>query len=209
MRSTSSRVATLSLAVFAVFGSGAARAEPLRIAAAFDGDGLKATVGKALETGQGAPATPPAGGVSSDRPPVSDWRAPKDDAGMRPLPDPGSPVLVSNGSIGATRPGVLAESSFVLARRTWIAQVMTYHYGARKRPGTIALRRDDGMLIGPWPAAGAVGQGNVPWAYWWAQPGVTLEPGRYVVVDSDPASWSWEDVTRGAGIFKVWGRPVR
>ncbi|MCE1238136.1 MAG: hypothetical protein LWW93_17440 [Hyphomicrobiales bacterium] len=208
MRPTS-RVVALSLAISGAFGPIAAGSEPLRIAATFDG--VEAAVGRALATGQGAPSTSPLpdGGVSSDRPPVSDWRAPKEDGGLKPMPDPGSPVLFSNGSIGATHPGALAESSFVLSRRTWIAQVMTYHYGARKRPGTIALRRDDGMVIGPWQAAGAGGQGNVPWAYWWAQPGVTLEPGRYVVVDSDPATWSWEDVTRGAGIFKVWGRPVR
>lgn len=204
--------AVLATAIIGAPWSGVADARPLRVAAAFDGEALKAGVGKALQSGPGGastPTTPPNDGVASERPSVGDWRAPKDDGGLGPLPDPGSPVLFSNGSIGATHPGVRAESSFVLSRRTWIAQVMTYHYGARRKPGTIALRRDDGVIVGPWQAAGAGGQGGVPWAYWWAQPGVTLEPGRYVIVDSDPASWSWEEVTRGAGIFKVWGRPAR
>lgn len=206
--------AALATAIIGASLSGEAEARPARIAAAFDGEALKAGVDEALQSGTGGASTPTPpppseGGVASDRPPVGDWRPPKDDGGLGPLPDPGSPVLFSNGSIGATHPGVLAESSFVLSRRTFVAQVMTYHYGARRKPGTIALRRDDGAIIGPWQAAGAGGQGRVPWAYWWAQPGVTLEPGRYVIVDSDPASWSWEEVTRGAGIFKVWGRPVR
>lgn len=137
----------------------------------------------------------------------NDAVAPVDD-GLRPLGAPDSPVIVRNGADGATRPGVTVATVFRLERRMRIDQVMTYHYGARKRPGTIALRADDGTIYGPWQASGAVGQGNVPHAYWWARPGIVIEAGGYTVIDSDPPTWSREEATHGAGIFQIWGRPA-
>jgi hypothetical protein len=82
---------------------------------------------------------------------------------------------------------------------------MTYHYGAQKPPGTISLQHDDGTVYGPWQAAGAVGQGGVKNAYWWVQPNVELKAGHYLVIDSDPATWSVEVSTQGAGDFILWG----
>ncbi len=140
--------------------------------------------------------------------PRSNWRPPANDDGMQPLRAPStSRVVARNGGVGATAPGVSRPTVFELADETWVVQVMTYHYGARKRPGTIALRHDDGTLYGPWQAAGAVGQGNVPFAYWWARPAIPLKAGRYTVIDSDPATWSHEASTQGAGLFMIWERP--
>jgi hypothetical protein len=102
---------------------------------------------------------------------------------------------------GATRP-----AEFVLTEPYLVTLFITYHYGARKSPGTIGLQHEYGETYGPWQAAGAVGQGNVPNAYWYVQPNIVLKPGRYIVLDSDPATWSHEASTNGAGIFVLRGR---
>jgi hypothetical protein len=151
------------------------------------------------------PAAPsaPAGDAA-----VSQWQVPPGNTGLEPLPDPGAPAIARNGGVGATQPGATRPPTFEINAPLLIAQVMTYHYGAGRQPGTIALQHADGTTYGPWPAAGAIGQGGVPNAYWWAQPNVVVKPGRYTVLDSDPATWSVEASTQGAGIFVVWGRPA-
>lgn len=125
--------------------------------------------------------------------------------GMMLLPAPADPPIAQNGVGGATRTGITRATEFTLSAASMVTQFMTYHYGAQKPPGTISLRSDDGTVYGPWQAAGAVGQGGVPNAYWWVQPNIVLKAGHYVVVDSDPSTWSVEDSTKGAGIFVLWG----
>lgn len=73
-----------------------------------------------------------------------------------------------------------------LARPTRIGFIMNYHYnGGQGAPaGTIALRSLKGKVYGPWPATAVNG------VYWVARPGELLPPGDYVVVDSDPQTWS-------------------
>lgn len=129
--------------------------------------------------------------------------------GLSPMPEAGAPVLVENGAGGTTRPGVTRQATFFLRSPAHVVQVMTYHYGAGKAPGTIALRHESGIEVGPWQAKGAVGQGGVANAYWWVRPNVRLSPGRWFVIDSDPETWSVEAVTNGAGIFVIWGSPPR
>ncbi|MDR3494502.1 MAG: hypothetical protein P4L82_07855 [Ancalomicrobiaceae bacterium] len=159
------------------------------------------------------PAPMPKQRVQIDPPlqpiPQSGWHPPADDDGMQQLAAPNSPLIVKNGADGATRPGATRHVGFTLQHAVRLDQIATYHYGAQKYPGTIALRHADGTVYGPWQAAGAVGQGNVPYAYWWVRPAIFLRPGRYTVIDSDPATWSTEDATRGSGIFMIWGRALR
>jgi len=136
---------------------------------------------------------------------VAQWSPPPGNTGMELLPAPVDPPIAQNGAGGLTRPGATRATEFTLSASTVVTQIMTYHYGALKQPGVISLQHDDGTIYGPWQAAGAVGQGGVQNAYWWAQPNVELKPGHYLVIDSDPATWSVETVTQGAGIFVLWG----
>ena len=136
---------------------------------------------------------------------VAQWSPPAGDTGTELLPAPADPPIAQNGAGGLTRPGATRATEFTLGAPAVVTQIMTYHYGALKQPGTIALQHDDGTIYGPWQAAGAVGQGGVQNAYWWAQPNVELKPGHYLVIDSDPATWSVEDSTQGAGDFILWG----
>jgi hypothetical protein len=73
--------------------------------------------------------------------------------------------------------------------------------------GTIALRAADGRTFGPWAATGLPGRGEAPDADWECFPDVGVPAGRYTVVDSDRASWAWNDRTGGAGIANVEGWP--
>jgi hypothetical protein len=136
---------------------------------------------------------------------ASQWSPPPGNTGMEPLPASSDPPIARNGAGGLTRPGAARPSEFTLSASAVVTQIMTYHYGATKQPGTISLQHDDGTIYGPWQAAGAVGQGGVKNAYWWAQPNVVLKAGHYLVIDSDPATWSVEFATQGAGIFTLWG----
>jgi hypothetical protein len=136
---------------------------------------------------------------------VAQWSPPPGATGMELLPTPADPPIAQNGAGGATHPGATRATDFTLSAPIEVTQFMTYHYGAQKPPGTISLQHDDGTVYGPWQAAGAVGQGGVKNAYWWVQPNVELKPGHYLVIDSDPATWSVEDSTQGAGDFILWG----
>lgn len=137
-----------------------------------------------------------------------EWRPPSGDTGMERLPAQSAPIIARVGGDGATSPGVTQHAYFVLDAPQLLTQIMTYHYGARQTPGMIALVHEDGTAYGPWQAAGAVGQGGIPNAYWWAQPNVFIKAGRYEVIDSDPATWSVEAGSEGVGIFVAWGRQL-
>ena len=148
----------------------------------------------------GSPVTQTAGAIV-----VAQWSPPPGNTGMELLPAPADPPIAQNGAGGLTRPGATRATEFTLSAPTVVTQIMTYHYGAKKQPGLISLQHDDGTIYGPWQAAGAVGQGGVQNAYWWAQPNVEVKPGHYLVIDSDPATWSVETVTQGAGDLRPLG----
>jgi hypothetical protein len=137
------------------------------------------------------------------------WSPPPDNTGYELLPKAEGRVIARNGGVGAVTLGATRPSVFRTLSSYRVEQVMTYHYGANQRPGSIALRHADGTVYGPWQAAGAVGQGNVRDAYWWVRPDVVIKPGRYTVLDSDPSTWAREAITKGAGIFEIRGQPAR
>lgn len=148
-------------------------------------------------------APPPTSGPDT----VSDWRVPPDNTGAEPLAAPPEPVVVRNGADGGVTAGITRPTTFDLDGPYLVTQIMTYHYGSRARPGTIGLRNDDlGTEYRPWQAAGA-GSAAIPNAYWWVRPNIVIEAGHYTVIDSDPATWSREAATGGAGIVQIWGSP--
>jgi len=105
---------------------------------------------------------------------------------------------------GSTQPNIIQ-----ISEPTLVTHVMTYHWnGARgKTPGTIALNCDDGTKYGPWQAEGSSGQGGVPNASWSVAPCVILQPGKYTLIDSDPASWSQNATSAGQGMCEIKGLP--
>jgi hypothetical protein len=88
--------------------------------------------------------------------------------------------------------------------------IQTYHWNNARgaQPGTIALRKDDGTVFGPWRTVGKPGQGGVPNAYWEVSPNITIPAGTYTIVDSDPATWSQNAQSGGRGFVVIKGYAV-
>ncbi len=101
--------------------------------------------------------------------------------------------VLYTGNLGGVSNGANSPR-FRLTRPTRIGFIMNYHYngGQGAPPGTIALRSLDGKVYGPWQAT-AVNR-----VYWVVTPAELLPPGDYIVVDSDPSTWS-QNTTNRAG----------
>ena len=63
----------------------------------------------------------------------------------------------------------------------------------------------ESRLFGSWQTIGQIGQGNVPNAYWVAEPMLEIKAGSYTVIDSDPATWSHNSGSGNAGFTLVNG----
>lgn len=131
---------------------------------------------------------------------------------VKVAPAPGSPrfgpekqvfaVFNPEGQIpGATSP------RFTVSRPTRIVRITTTHYnrGNGQAPGTIGLRAVSGTHPGTWNARGAAA-GAVKNAFWEVTPDVVIQPGTYLVADSDPGTWSQNAKTGGLGFVNVVGR---
>ncbi len=126
-----------------------------------------------------------------------------------PVAKPGP--LLDNGNISSvynlpTRPTVIR-----LAQEIVLTSITNYHWNDGRgtpRTGSITLRDASGRSYGPWPTSGRPGQGGVPNAYWTATPNVRMPAGDYVVIDSDPATWSQNSGSDGAGHTRFEGYPT-
>ncbi|HLX22347.1 MAG TPA: hypothetical protein VKR38_03285 [Usitatibacter sp.] len=87
-----------------------------------------------------------------------------------------------------------------------VTQLQTYHWNGGKgaKPGTLTLKAGGGAVYGPFPAKG-VASGNVANANWVADVNLTLTIGTYLLVDSDPSTWSQNATSRGVGFAIIRG----
>lgn len=149
------------------------------------------------------------------------WNPGNPPSGTKPLPqEPGSPpptqvspqTLIDTYNGGGVGNSPTQRAILHLKVATFITQMQTYHYNQGRgtaAPGTLALvSQRDGKTYGPWSCNGAPGQGGVANAFWTATPNVTLPPGDYIVVDSDPGTWSTNAQSGNRGFIQVLGRPA-
>jgi hypothetical protein len=110
--------------------------------------------------------------------------------------------LFDNGNIYAVQNRPTRRTQFTLAQPVHLTKILTYHWnnGRGAAAGTISLRNSAGETFGPWETDGLPGQGGVPSAYWVVEGDLELPAGTYTVIDSDPATWSHNAGTGGAGI---------
>lgn len=114
-------------------------------------------------------------------------------------------TIVNNGNIYRVFNKPQNPTTFDIDVPSTVIYLMTYHWndGKGSNPGTLALRHADGTTYGPWAVRGQPGQGGVPNAYWECEPRVTLAPGHYTLIDSEPSTWAQNNLSGFCGIAKV------
>jgi hypothetical protein len=105
---------------------------------------------------------------------------------------------------------------FTISQPYHITSIWNYHYNRNQgaTPGNISFRRSDGQIFGPWEVNANDLETKENWE---CNPDVTIPAGQYTVIDSDPATWSWNPGsdaagckgTDGVGVTKVKGYPVK
>ncbi len=116
--------------------------------------------------------------------------------------------LYNNTNTGGVNNRPKGKTAFALNRAAQITELVTYHWnnGRGAKPGTIGLRASNGRIFGPFQARGTSGQNNAPNVNWLASVNMTLPAGNYVVLDSDPATWSQNAQSAYRGFVIVRGR---
>lgn len=120
------------------------------------------------------------------------------------LPLPPKTVL-DNGNKYTVYNQPTRRTQFNLDTDALLTYIYTYHwnYGRGAKPGTVALRHEDGTVYGPWNCVGKSGQGQVPNAYWECEPMAQIKAGGYTVIDSDTPTWAQNEVSGSTGFARV------
>jgi len=149
--------------------------------------------------------TPTPKGTPSATPKVTRTPTPK----VTPTPSAAEEEFFRVGSLGVAYNGATEPTTFSIDESWLVTYLITYHWNGAEgaTPGTVGLRASDGTTYGPWQAAGGLGQGGVPNAYWEVKPNIVIPPGTYTVLDSDPSTWAQNEETGGAGMS--WGNGIR
>lgn len=115
--------------------------------------------------------------------------------------------LFNNTNVGGVANKPTIQTTFLTPGNTHITQLVTYHWnnGHGAAPGTIALKSMSGPTFGPFKAQGTSGQNNAPNVNWVADVNITVPIGTYVIVDSDPNTWSQNAQSHGAGFAIIRG----
>jgi hypothetical protein len=120
-----------------------------------------------------------------------------------------SPVtkVFDNGNIYLVYNKPVKPTSFLIDKPVLVTSITNYHWnnGTGQLPGTITLMDQNGRRYGPYQCSGSPGQGGVPNAYWRCDPDLLLQPGMYMIIDSDATTWSQNPQSEGSGICGIQG----
>jgi hypothetical protein len=159
-----------------------------------------------------APPSPITPGPANARPLPSTVPAPA----PAPAPAAGAPAPQPPGTIDLYNnyntdqvqngPKPNTEVALITPLTVHVTQLQTYHwnFGKGAKPGTLTLKSAGGQSYGPFPARG-VASGNVANANWVADVNLTLTIGTYLLIDSDPSTWSQNATSRGVGFAIIRG----
>ena len=114
--------------------------------------------------------------------------------------------VMENMNTGTVYNGATSEPTFTFPTSVVIVSLTDYHWNNAKgaTPGTISIQNvNTNGIYGPFSAYGVPGQGGVPNANWQTEPGITIPSGTYRVKDSDPATWSQNSQSGGAGMVHI------
>jgi len=106
-------------------------------------------------------------------------------------------------------------TTFTLNKSTNISSIETYHWNnARGSTGNkygayIKLKKlNTNKTYGPWKATLKSGMNGAKNVYWVVYPNITLPAGKYLVLDSDSATWSHNTGTKGIGFTKIFSKTL-
>ncbi|MFT5659723.1 MAG: hypothetical protein ACI9TV_000345 [Sulfurimonas sp.] len=102
------------------------------------------------------------------------------------------------------------QSLFTLNKSTNISSIQTYHWNNAQ--GSIGnkygayiklINLHTNKIYGPWRATLKSGMNGAKNVYWIVYPNITLSAGKYLVLDSDSATWSHNAGTKGIGFTRI------
>ena len=113
--------------------------------------------------------------------------------------------IFNNGNISGVSNGAKSNTYFYVVQTTTISSILNYHWnsGNGSQPGQIGLRDTRGSILGTWQSKGSNGMRGVKNANWTVYPNITLQPGIYLITDSEPSTWSQNNGSYGAGFSIV------
>lgn len=130
-------------------------------------------------------------------------------------------VVLKLESLGGVLDNPPNKTVFDVAVPMRITKIMTYHWnsGSGATPGTLSVKNTSTQTVhGPWNVVGVrngvdgtpgstwpTTPNGPPYLYWLVQPGVIIPPGTYEVVDSNPATWSYNSEMGNMGCAWVFG----
>jgi len=125
-----------------------------------------------------------------------------------PQPPPVEILLFDNKNNYRVSNNPPRSAEFNISQAYYVTSVWDYHWnqGQGATPGNIGFRRSDGQIYGPWEVTAADRESMQNWE---CRPRVTISAGTYTIVDSDHATWSWNEQSKQMGISKVRGYPVK
>lgn len=135
---------------------------------------------------------------------------PEGDTSFRWLRVSGTPSLLGEpfllyttnnvGGVTSDADGPPNPATFTVTDTSLITKISNYHYASGETPGTITLQESGGTVYGPWDA--------VLDGYWRVYPDITVPAGTYTVIDSKPASWSFNSESGNAGMTEIVGYTI-
>ena len=119
-------------------------------------------------------------------------------------------AIFDSWNTGAVDNSPTCSPILTISKPHMITYIDTYHwnYGqGTTSGGSISLQNGDGEIFGPWSveAESASGVANV---WWIARPNVVIPKGNYLIIDSQPETWS-QNSESPCGFTKVEGYPVQ
>ncbi len=119
-------------------------------------------------------------------------------------------VILDSWNNGVVDNNPACSPILTISKPHMITYIDTYHwnYGqGTTSGGSISLQNGDGETFGPWQVEAESGSG-VANAWWIARPNVVIPEGNYLIIDSQPETWS-QNSESPCGFTKVEGYPVQ
>ncbi len=125
-------------------------------------------------------------------------------ANFDPVCGPPAGIVFCNWNPGGVSNGPTSPTIFSITTTQQVAEIIDYHYPNGPAAGTIGLKDKGGRVFGPWKITASIGYQNTPNVIWTARFHTVLLPaGTYQVIDSSPATWSFDGESGGQGFSEV------